>query len=428
MPGAENSFRISRERNERMKRVVVTGIGAVTPVGNNVPDFWDALKNGRNGIGTITRFDVSDSKYKLAAEVKDFDPTIYMDKLAAKKLDLFSQFAMAAAGEAMADSQLEGQIEKEELAVYFGSGIGGFETFCESYDMMQKRGARRVSPLFIPKMISNIAAGNIAIRYQAQNACVSVSTACATGTTAIGEAYRAILHGYATAAICGGSEAAITPLTVAGFGSCMALNPSEDPEAASLPFDKRRGGFVLGEGAAALILEEYEHAKARGAKIYAEMVGYGSTCDAHHVTAPAEEAVASGKAIQLAAEAFGDLAPETIYINAHGTGTALNDKTETRAIKNAFGEEAARKLHISSTKSMTGHMLGAAGAAEAIAAILAMQEDLIPPTINLQEADPECDLDYTPNVAVKTELMGVLSTSLGFGGHNACVAFRKLKD
>lgn len=411
-----------------MKRVVVTGIGAVTPVGNNVPDFWDALKNGKNGIGPITRFDASESKFRLAAEVKDFDPTTYMEKLAAKKLDRFSQFAMTAAGEAMADSQLEGNIDADELAVYFGSGIGGFETFCESYDMLQAKGARRVSPLFIPKMISNIAAGNIAIRYQAMNACVSVSTACATGTTAIGEGYRAILHGYTTAAICGGSEAAIVPLAVAGFGSCMALNPSEDPNAASLPFDKRRGGFVMGEGAGAVILEEYEHAKARGAKIYAEVVGYGSTCDAHHVTAPAEEAIASGKAIKIAAEGFSGISPEAIYINAHGTGTSLNDKTETRAIKNAFGEEDARKVHISSTKSMTGHMLGAAGAVEAIAAILAVQEDIIPPTINLMEADPGCDLDYTPNTAVQTTVEGAMSTSLGFGGHNACVAFRKYKD
>ena len=411
-----------------MKRVVVTGIGAVTPVGNNVPDFWESLKNGKNGIGPITRYDASESKYKLAAEVKDFDPTTYMDKMAAKKVDRFTQFAMCAAGEAMADSELEDNIEKEELAVYFGSGIGGFETLMEGQNALATKGERRVSPLLIPKMIDNIAAGNIAIRYQAMNACVAVSTACATGTTAIGEGYRAILHGYTTAAICGGSEAAIVPLTVAGFGACMALNPSEDPDAASLPFDKRRGGFVMGEGAGAVILEEYEHAKARGAKIYAEVVGYGSTCDAHHVTAPAEEAVASGKAIRIAAAGLEGVAPEAIYINAHGTGTPMNDKTETRAIKNAFGEEDARKVHISSTKSMTGHMLGAAGAVEAIAAILAVKEDIIPPTINLTEADPACDLDYTPNTAVKTVVEGALSTSLGFGGHNACVAFRKVRD
>ena len=410
-----------------MKRVVVTGIGAVTPVGNNVPDFWESLKNGKNGIGPITRYDASESKYKLAAEVKDFDPTTYMEKMAAKKVDRFTQFAMCAAGEAMADSELEGNIEKEELAVYFGSGIGGFETLMEGQNALMTKGERRVSPLLIPKMIDNIAAGNIAIRYQAMNACVAVSTACATGTTAIGEGYRAILHGYTKAAICGGSEAAIVPLTVAGFGACMALNPSEDPDAASLPFDKRRGGFVMGEGAGAVILEEYEHAKARGAKIYAEVVGYGSTCDAYHVTAPAEEAIASGKAIRIAAEGLEGVLPEAIYINAHGTGTPLNDKTETRAIKNAFDEEDARKVHISSTKSMTGHMLGAAGAVEAIAAILAVKEDIIPPTINLTEADPECDLDYTPNTAVHTVVEGALSTSLGFGGHNACVAFRKVR-
>ena len=408
-----------------MRRVVVTGIGAVTPVGNNVPDFWEALKNGKNGIGAITRYDASESKYKLAAEVKDFDPTIYMDKMAAKKADRFTQFAMCAAGEAMVDSKLEGNIEKEELAVYFGSGIGGFETFTEGQNTLTAKGERRVSPLMIPKMINNIAAGNIAIKYQAMNACVAVSTACATGTTAIGEGYRAILHGYTTAAICGGSEAAVVPLAVAGFGACMALNPSENPDASSMPFDKRRGGFVMGEGAGALILEEYEHAKARGAKIYAEVVGYGSTCDAHHVTAPAEEAIASGKAIKIAAAGLADIDAEKLYLNAHGTGTPLNDKTETRAIKNAFGEDA-KKVHISSTKSMTGHMLGAAGAVEAIAAILAVKEDIIPPTINLQEADPDCDLDYTPNTAVRTTVEGALSTSLGFGGHNACVAFRKV--
>ncbi|MDO4530915.1 MAG: beta-ketoacyl-ACP synthase II [Bacillota bacterium] len=407
-----------------MKRVVVTGIGAVTPVGNNVPDFWEALKNGKNGIGPITRYDTGESRYTLAAEVKDFDPAPYMDKIAAKKVDRFTRFAMCAAGEAMADSGLEGNIPAEELAVYFGSGIGGFETFAEGQNTLMAKGERRVSPLTIPKMINNIAAGNIAIRYQARNACVAVSTACATGTTAIGEGYRAILNGYATAAICGGSEAAVVPLAVAGFGACMALNPAEDPDAASLPFDKRRGGFVMGEGAGALILEEYEHAKARGAKIYAEMVGYGSTCDAYHVTAPAEEASASSRAIQIAAEGLKDIGAEQIYINAHGTGTPLNDRIETKAIKHAFGEDA-KKIHISSTKSMTGHMLGAAGAVEAIAAILAVKEDVIPPTINLREKDPDCDLDYTPNTAVQTTVNGALSTSLGFGGHNACVAFRK---
>lgn len=410
-----------------MKRVVVTGLGAVTPIGNTVPEFWNSLAEGKNGIDTITRFDVSESKYKLAAEVKNFDPLCCMDKLSAKKLDRFSQYALACATEAMADSGLEGNIDPTELGVYFGSGIGGFETFGDSYKMLLEKGPRRVSPLFIPKMISNIAAGNIAIHFNAQGPCVSMTTACATGTTSIGEAFRAIRHGYTTAAICGGSEAAITPMAVAGFGACMALSPSEDPNTASLPFDKRRGGFVMGEGAAALILEEYEHAKARGAKIYAEVCGYGSTCDAHHVTAPDEKAVASAKAIRDAMEDLENVPVEKIYINAHGTGTALNDKTETKAIRDALGAEKAQKVHISSTKSMTGHMLGAAGAAEAIAAILAMNNSLVPPTINLQEQDEECDLHYTPNVAEKAELDAVLSTSLGFGGHNACIAFKKFK-
>lgn len=410
-----------------MRRVVVTGLGAVTPIGNTVEDFWQGLIGGKNGIDVITRFDVSDSKFRLAGELKDFDPTKYMDKLAAKKLDRFSIYALSATAEAMADSGLDGAVAQEELAVYYGSGVGGFETFCESSNTLAEKGARRISPLFIPKMINNIGAGNIAIRYGAEGACVAVSTACATGTTAIGEGYRAILHGYATAAICGGSEAAITPLAIAGFGSCMALSPAEDPEAASLPFDSRRGGFVMGEGAGTLILEEYEHAKARGAKIYAEVVGYGSTCDAHHVTAPSPEAKASAKAIKDATKGLEGIETQQIYYNAHGTGTPMNDKIETTAIRNAFGEEA-KKLHISSTKSMTGHMLGAAGAIEAIASILAIRNGIVPPTINLKEQDPECNLNYTPNVAVEASIEGALSTSLGFGGHNACVAFKKIKD
>ncbi len=411
-----------------MRRVVVTGMGAITPVGNTVAEFWDALVNGKNGIAEITRFDASENKYRLAAEVKNFDPLQYMDKVTSRKTDRFSQYALAAAQEAMDDSGLEGKIDKEELGVYFGSGIGGFETFCQSFEVMQEKGPRKVSPMFIPKMIQNIGAGNIAIRFDAEGPCIAFSTACATGTTAIGEAYRAILCGDATAVICGGSEAAITPLAVAGFGACMALSASEDPNTASLPFDKRRGGFVMGEGAGALILEEMEHAKQRGAKIYAEVVGYGSTCDAYHMTAPHPEAIASAKSIEKAAKGLEGLAPEKIYYNAHGTGTAMNDKTETLALKKAVGEDAARKLHISSTKSMTGHMLGAAGAVEAIAAILAMKNGVVPPTINLLEADEDCDLNYTPNTAQKAEINGAMSASLGFGGHNACVAFRKVEE
>ncbi|MDD3395094.1 MAG: beta-ketoacyl-ACP synthase II [Anaerotignum sp.] len=410
-----------------MRRVVVTGLGAVTPIGNTVESFWQGLVEGKNGISAISRYDASDSKFCMAAELKDFDPSLYMDKLTTKKLDRFCVYALSATAQAMEDSGLAGTVDQEELAVYYGSGVGGFETFCESATTLAEKGAKKISPLFIPKMIINIAAGNIAIRYGAEGACVAVSTACATGTTAIGEGYRAILHGYATAAICGGSEGAIAPLTVAGFGSCMALSPSDDPNAASLPFDSRRGGFVMGEGAATLILEDYEHAKARGAKIYAEVVGYGSTCDAHHVTAPAPEAKASSKAIRDAAKGLEGIAPQQIYYNAHGTGTQMNDKVETFAIHKAFGEDA-KQLHISSTKSMTGHMLGAAGAVEAIAAILAINNGIVPPTINLKEQDPLCDLNYTPNVAVEAQLEGALSTSLGFGGHNACVAFKKIKD
>ncbi|MFV0313592.1 MAG: beta-ketoacyl-ACP synthase II [Anaerotignum sp.] len=410
-----------------MRRVVVTGLGAVTPIGNTVEEFWKGLVAGKNGIDVITRFDVSEGKFQLAAELKDFDHLKYMEKMAANKLDRFSIYALSATAQAMGDSGIEGTVDKEDICIFYGSGVGGFETFCESHSALLEKGARRISPLFIPKMINNIAAGNIAIRYGAEGSCVAVSTACATGTTAVGEGYRSILHGYATAAICGGSEASITPLAIAGFGSCMALSPSTDPNMASLPFDSRRGGFVMGEGAGTLILEEYEHAKARGAKIYAEVVGYGSTCDAHHVTAPSPEAKASAKAIKDAAQGLEGIDAQQIYYNAHGTGTPMNDKVETAAIRNAFGKEA-EKLHISSTKSMTGHMLGAAGAIEAIAAILAIKHETVPPTINLNEQDPQCDLNYTPNVAVEAPIEGALSTSLGFGGHNACVAFKKIKD
>lgn len=407
-----------------MRKVVVTGMGAVTPVGNTVPEFWNSLKNGVNGIDRITYFDVSDSKYRFAAQVKNFDPHSVLDKAVVRKTDLFTQYALCASEEAMADSGLEGKIDNDRLSVYFGSGIGGFTTLCQEHQAFLEKGARRVSPLFIPKMIYNIAAGNIAIRFHAQGSCIAVSTACATGTTAIGEAFRAIRHGYTEAAICGGSEAAITPLTVAGFGNCMALSSGESKDTVSLPFDARRKGFTLGEGAAVLILEEYEHAVNRGAKIYAELCGYGSTCDAYHVTAPDPEANATAKAILESVQSLTVVDPARIYINAHGTGTPLNDKTETAAFKKAFGENAS-KLHISSTKSMTGHMLGAAGAAEAIAAIQALNTGVIPPTINLEEKDPECDLDYTPCKAVSADLTLALSTSLGFGGHNACLVFRK---
>lgn len=408
-----------------MNRVVVTGMGAVTPIGNSVPEFWDSLVNGKNGIDTITRFDVTESKFKLAAEIKNFEPLILLDKMTVRKTDLFVQYALYAAQEAMNDSALANQIKGEELGVYFGSGIGGFTTLCNEHEAMMSEGPRKVTPQFISKMIYNIAAGNIAIAFKATGPNIAVSTACATGTTAIGEAYRTIKHGYATAVICGGSEAAITPLTVAGFGNCLALSPCEDKNAASMPFDKRRSGFVLGEGAAALILEDYEHAVKRNAKIYAEVCGYGSTCDAYHVTSPSPDPTSAAKAITDSIADAGDIAAEYIYMNAHGTGTALNDKSETAAFKKAFGDRAS-DIHISSSKSMTGHMLGATGAAEAIAAIMAINTSIVPPTINLNEPDEECDLDYTPNVAKKAEIKLALSNNLGFGGHNACIAFRKI--
>ena len=408
-----------------MNRVVITGIGALTPIGNDVKSFWDGLSSGKNGIDFISHFDHGPFKYKMAGEVKNFDPSHCLDSNAVRRMDLFSQYALVAAHEAMEDSGIENNIDSEDLGVYFGSGVGGFNTFCSEHANLLAGGVRKVSPLFIPKMISNIAAGNVAIRYNATGPCLSITTACASSTSSIGEAYRAIKHGYAKAMICGGSEAAVNPLAVAGFGNSQALSSSADRNAASIPFDKRREGFVIGEGAGAMILEEYEHAVARGAKIYAEVCGYGSTCDAYHMTAPNPEAKSSAKAIKDSLVG-NDADASKIYLNAHGTGTKLNDKTETAAIKNAFGEDKAKLLHISSTKSMTGHMLGAAGAVEAIACVLALRNGIIPPTINYLEPDEDCDLNYTPNKAVKAEIDLALSTSFGFGGHNACLALKRV--
>lgn len=407
-----------------MKRVVITGMGAITPVGCDVESFWSSLKSGKNGIDYITKFDTSEYRVKLAAELKDFDPLLYMEKGEIRKTDKFVQYAIAAATQAVSDSGIMENIDPDRFGVYYGSGIGGFDTFVSEHDNMLARGPQRVSPLFIPKMILNMGAGNVAIKFNAKGPCIAVSTACASGTTAVGEAYRAIQCGHADAIIAGGSEAAISPLAVAAFMNCMALCESDDKDAASVPFDKRRSGFVMGEGAGALIVEEYEHAKARGAKIYAEVIGYGSSCDAHHVTAPDPEAAASGRAIADCIKDI-DVPAEQIYFNAHGTSTPMNDKTETQALKNAFGNDAY-KLNISSTKSMTGHLLGAAGAVEAIAAILALNENIVPPTIGYKEKDEECDLNYTPNTAKETEINVAMSASLGFGGHNACVGFKKI--
>lgn len=408
-----------------IRRVVVTGIGAVTPIGLTAKESWEAMLEGKNGIAPITLFDTTDFKTKLAAEVKGFEPRNYMEKADILKTDRYSLFGIAAAQEAVDDSGFMGTVEPERAAVYFGSGIGGITTFGNEHTKLLERGPKRVSPYFVPMMIANMAAGMIAIRFNCQNAALPSVTACASGSNAIGEAIRAIRHGYCDVAITGGCEAAITPIGVAGFINMQALSVSEDPDAASLPFDKRRAGFVIGEGGAALILEEYEHAKARGAKIYAEAVGYGSTCDAHHITAPDPEAGGASRAMKQALEEAGWSEEDTVYINAHGTGTPLNDKSETKAVKLALGDKA-KNAYISSTKSMTGHMLGAAGAIEAIACIKALQEGIIPPTINLNEPDEECDLNYCPNKAVRADIDLAVSNSLGFGGHNACVAFRKI--
>ena len=414
-----------------MRRVVVTGMGAVTPLGNHLQETWAGMAEGRRGIGLITKFDTENYKVKVGAEVKDFDPLEHFEKSELRKNDLFTQYAVCAAEEAMQDSGLsakagEENIDPQRLGVYVGSGIGGINTIVTESNKLYGAG-KRVSPFMVPMMIGNMAAGTISIRCNAQGPTLPVVTACATSSHTIGEAFRAIKHGYADAILAGGAEAAICPLAVSGFTSCMALTTNPDPATACTPFDKRRSGFVIGEGAAVLVLEEYEHAIARGAHIYGEICGYGNTADAYHVTAPHPEGAGIIRAIRLALEEAGE-APEQqgahTYINAHGTSTPLNDKTETLAFKAVFGD-AASSIAISSTKSMTGHMLGAAGAVEAIACLKALETGCVPPTIGYEEPDPECDLQYTPNQAEHRELQTALSTSLGFGGHNACLLFRK---
>ena len=410
-----------------MRRVVITGMGCVTPIGNDVPTFWESLKTGKCGIGPITHFDTADYKVKVAAEVKDFDPLQYMEKSDLRKYDVFCWYAMAAATQAVEDSGIKDTLPPERIGTYFGSGIGGMKTFAEEQGVLMEKGPRRVSPFFVPGMIINMAGGLIAIKYNFQGASIPIVTACATGNNAIGEAYRAVKHGYLDAVLTGGAEAAILPIGVAGFSNMKALSTTEDPAAACVPFDARRNGFVMGEGAGALMLEEYEHAKARGAKIYGEICGYGVSCDAHHITAPHPEGLGGAAALTMALEEAGGCEdPSKLYINAHGTSTPLNDAGETKAIKRALGEEAAHKCMVSSTKSMTGHMLGAAGAVEAIASVLAVKEGIVPPTIGYQQPDPECDLDYVPNQAREAQVDLALSASLGFGGHNAYLAFRRV--
>ena len=408
------------------KRVVVTGLGAVTPLGNDVKTTWENMKKGVLGIDTVTKFDATGYKCTFAGEVRGFDPTLYMPKGEVRKTDLYCQYAVAAATQAYEDSGLtEGSVAPDRFGVYIGSGIGGIGTLVTEHTKLIEKGPGRISPFFVPMMISNIASGTVAIKYHAQGPNIGIVTACATSTNSIGEAYRAIKHGYADVMLAGGSEAAITPLCFAGFISCQALSQATDKTRASIPFDKERAGFTMGEGGAVVMLEEYEHAKARGAKIYAEVVGYGCTNDAYHMTAPDPEATASARAVELAAKEGGIEAGRDVYVNAHGTGTPLNDKTETRMLKKVFGD-GAYKLHVSSTKSMTGHMLGAAGGVEAIASVLALYEGVVPPTINYRVKDEDCDLDITPNEAVSAPLAAALSTSLGFGGHNGCLAFRKV--
>lgn len=404
-----------------MRQVAITGLGVLSPLGNDVPTFWSALCAGTCGIGPITRFDTTNYKVKLAAEVKDFDPLQYMDKADLIHRDLYTQYALAAAAQAVEDSRISGTVAPERLGVYFGSGVGGMTTFQSEVGKLRDKGPKRVSPYFVPMMIANMAAAEIAILYRAEGPCVPVVTACATGSNSIGEAYRAIRHGYADAMICGGAEAPILEIGVAGFTNMMALSQSTDPNAASLPFDARRSGFVMSEGAACLVLEEREHAEARGAHIYGLLAGYGSTCDAYHITAPHPEATGAARAIRQAIEEAGGSEGRTVYINAHGTGTPLNDTAETKAIKLALGQQASCAL-VSSTKSMTGHMLGAAGAAEAVATVLALERGIIPPTIHLDQPDPECDLDYVPHHSRAVQAQIGLSLSLGFGGHNACLA------
>ena len=407
------------------RRVVVTGLGAVSPVGNDVPTMWKNMLDGVNGIETITAFDTSDLKVHIAGTVKNFEPEKYFEKREAKKLDVYCQYAIAAAQEAVDDSGILGKIDENRFGVYIGAGIGGLNTFINNTINLENGGPRKVSPFFIPMMIGNIATGNVAIRFNAKGVSLSVMSACATGTNSIGEAFHAIKDGYADAIIAGGAEAVVARLTIAGFQNMKALSTNPDPSKASRPFDKDRDGFVMGEGAGMLILEEYEHAKARGAKIYAEFAGYGNTCDAHHVTAPDPEGAGLARAIEIAFKEADVADDAEVYINAHGTSTHLNDLTETMAIKTALGENAY-KASISSTKSMTGHMLGATGAIEAIAAVKAIEDGMIPPTINLDEPEEGLDLDYTPKTAKKRGINVAASTNLGFGGHDACVVFKKL--
>ncbi|MCL2248265.1 MAG: beta-ketoacyl-ACP synthase II [Oscillospiraceae bacterium] len=408
-----------------MRRVVITGLGCITPVGNDVKTFWQTLTDGKHGFAKITKFDASELKVHIAAEVKDFDPTKYIEKSEVRRTDLFAQYAIAAATQAVEESGIVGAVPPERLGVYIGSGIGGISTFVNNTETMLTKGAQRISPLFIPMMIANMGSALVAMKYGAMGPNLPIVTACASGTHSIGEAFRAIKHGYADAIITGGAEATVNPLAIGGFINCQALSTTNDPDNSSMPFDRRRDGFVMGEGAGILVLEEYENAKKRGAKIYCEISGYGNTDDAHHITAPHPEAAGAVNLMKLAMAESKLTADENLYINPHGTSTPLNDKAETHAIKTVFGD-LAYKIPISATKSMIGHMLGAAGGAEAIAAVKTLETGIIHPTANYKEADPECDLNYVPNTAREQKIDKAISISLGFGGHNAAIVLNKI--
>ncbi|WMM25681.1 beta-ketoacyl-ACP synthase II [Tissierella sp. MB52-C2] len=412
-----------------MKRVVITGLGAVTPIGIGKEKFWNSLIQGKSGIGLITRFDTKEFDTKIGAEVKDFNPSDYIDKKEAKRMDRFTQYAVVGAKLAIEDGNLNlDKLNLDKVGVVIGVGIGGMETMETEYGKLRDRGPSRVSPLFIPMMISNMAPGQISMTFGFRGPTMTVTTACASSTHAIGEAFRMIKSGNVDMVVAGGADASITPISVAGFCSMKALSTrNNDPTKASRPFDKERDGFVMGEGAGILILEELNHALSRGANIYGEIVGYGSTSDAFHITQPDPEARGATRAMELALEEAAADYNDVEYINAHGTSTYFNDKLETLAIKNVF-KDHAEDINISSTKSMTGHLLGAAGGIEAIAAIMAIKEGIIPPTINYEHPDEECDLNYTPNEAVKRDIKYALSNSLGFGGHNGTVLFKKYID
>ena len=406
------------------RRVVVTGLGTVNPTGNTVEESWKGIREGKVGIGEITAFDSSAFSVHLAGEVKDFHPETVFDKRELKHMARFTQFAMIAAEEAMLDSGISGTLPPEEMGVIVSSGIGGLKTIEEEHTKGERKGFERVSPFFIPMSISNMAAGEIAIRHKLKGLCICPVTACAGGSNAVGDAFHRIRDGYETAMLCGGTEAAISELGIGGFATMKALSPATEVSRASIPFDKERSGFVMGEGAGILILEEREHALKRGAKIYAEIVGYGANCDAYHITSPAPGGEGAAACMELALKDAGVTAAEIDYINAHGTSTHLNDLGETAAVKHVF-KERAYSVPISSTKSMTGHLLGAAGAVEAIFSVLALRDGFIPGTMNYQVKDEELDLDYVPNKGREKELRYTMSNSLGFGGHNACLVFKK---